>query len=369
MTAASRRVLLVSPYHTGSHRQWAEGFAAASAHDVRLVTLPGQFWKWRLLAGAVTLAEQVRRHVDRHGAPDVVLATSMTDVAGLVGHARPALDGVPIALYMHENQVTYPATGRTAAAARHGLVTWSSLLAADGVAFNSDFHREAVLEALPRFLGSFPETDHVALVPGVAEASIVLPVGIDLGAPPVPRRGERPRLLWNHRWDPDKRPEEFLAMARDLATEAFDFDVALLGERFANQGADYQDDVDRLGDRVVVAEHVDRARYLDVLAGADVVVSTAVQEFFGVSVVEAIWHGAFPVLPDRLVYPERIPPSFHEACLYRSPSQLRERVRWALSHRDEAAAVSAEIRPSLAEFDWAEVAPRYDAWLGSMTGA
>jgi len=34
------RILLLSPYHGGSHRAWAEGYAHASAHAVELLTLP-----------------------------------------------------------------------------------------------------------------------------------------------------------------------------------------------------------------------------------------------------------------------------------------------------------------------------------------
>src|SRR4030067_248564 len=61
---------------------------------------------------------------------------------------------------MHENQITYPATGRTRVEQGHGLVTWTSLLAADAVAFNSEFHRTSLLGALPGFLGSFPPESH-----------------------------------------------------------------------------------------------------------------------------------------------------------------------------------------------------------------
>ena len=118
-----------------------------------------------------------------------------------------------------------------------------------------------------------------------------------------------------------------------------------------------------------MAAHLSRPEYQRLLDRADIVVSTAVQEFFGVAVVEAVWHGAFPVLPDRLVYPERIPPAHHERVLYRSDRELVKRLRWAIDHRREAAAIAAQIGETLAPFDWAEVAPRYDAWLGSMTGS
>ena len=47
-----------------------------------------------------------------------------------------------------------------------------------------------------------------------------------------------------------------------------------------------------------------RADYEAALRAADVVVSTAEHEFFGLSVVEAIAAGAYPLLPRRLSYPE-----------------------------------------------------------------
>ena len=47
-----------------------------------------------------------------------------------------------------------------------------------------------------------------------------------------------------------------------------------------------------------------RSDYLAVLRDTDVVVSTAQHEFFGVSIVEAIAAGAYPLLPQRLSYPQ-----------------------------------------------------------------
>ena len=48
----------------------------------------------------------------------------------------------------------------------------------------------------------------------------------------------------------------------------------------------------------------DRTEYTAALGKADVIVSTAKHEFFGLSVAEAIAAGAFPLLPKRLSYPE-----------------------------------------------------------------
>jgi len=158
------RVFVLSPYHTGSHRQWAEGYRSASAHQVHLVTHEGAFWTWRLTGGFVTMADEVRHAIERHGRPDVVLATSMLDLAGLLGLLRADLAGAPAALYVHENQVTYPALGRTKVEAFHGLVNWTSLLAADAVAFNSQFHRDAFFDALPGLLRSFPDRRHDHLI-------------------------------------------------------------------------------------------------------------------------------------------------------------------------------------------------------------
>ena len=43
------------------------------------------------------------------------------------------------------------------------------------------------------------------------------------------------------------------------------------------------------------------------LAAADIVLSTALHEFQGLAVLEAIAAGCLPAVPDRLVYPELIP--------------------------------------------------------------
>jgi glycosyltransferase involved in cell wall biosynthesis len=334
------------------------------------ITLEGRFWKWRLTGGHVTIAEMAERAALESGPPDVLLGTSMLDLAGFLGLGRHRFGDVPAALYLHENQVTYPPLGRTRSDPALGLVTWGSLLAADAVAFNSEYHRASLLEALPRFLGSFPDERQTARVPEVGAKSVVLPVGVDLRRldPPLGRDDDTALILWNHRWDADKDPGAFLAVLAGLAAEGVPFRVALAGERLGRQAEQYAAAVAALGERVVVAGHLDDAAYREVLRAADIVVSTAHQEFFGVSVVEAMYAGAFPVLPSRLVYPERIPVEMHRRCLYRTRRQLAARLRAAVEDLDGTRRTGARFRDLVGGFDWSEVAPRYDDWLEAVAG-
>ena len=360
------RVIIASGYHSGSHRAWAEGYAAASSHQVEIVSLPGSFWQWRLTGGFVSLAERIRATAGGADPIDVILATSMVDVAGLRGLL--AMDGLhcPIALYMHENQVTYPPLGRNRTERLYGLINWTSLLAADAIAFNSEFHEEEVLQALPRLLREMPDERHDHLLSGVEDRSTVLPVGCSLDDLMPSKKTDPPLVIWNHRWDRDKDPAAFLRIMHVAADAGLDFKIALLGERFVKQRADHDAAVDQLADRVVIDDHVERRAYADALAVGTIVMSTAPQEFFGISVVEAMHAGCFPILPDRLVFPERVPAHLADRSLFRSEDHALELLTAALRDVGSTRTEAASLREITREFDWSVVAPGYDAWLGAL---
>ncbi len=361
------RLLLLEPYFTGSHASWSEEYAARSRHQVDILSLPGRHWKWRMHGGAVTLA---RQFLERRQPVDLLLASAMLDLTTFLALTRSKSAGVPSVLYFHENQLTYPWSPQDSDPparrdAHYGFINYASALAADQVLFNSHYHRQAFLEALPGFLGVFPDHQETTSIEIIAAKSQVLPLGLDLQRfdtyrPQVEFDPNRlPLLLWNHRWEYDKNPEEFFRALFLLQDQGLDFQVAILGESFAEQPAIFAEAQRRLGERVVQFGYAaDFASYADWLWRADILPVTAIHDFFGISVVQAMHCNCHPLLPKRLAYPEHVPPSLHEDYFYDDFDDLV--VRLAESIEQVSALRCRSVRPFVQGYDWRQLGVRYD---------
>ncbi|PKO23748.1 MAG: DUF3524 domain-containing protein [Chloroflexi bacterium HGW-Chloroflexi-1] len=376
-------IWLLNPYHTGSHQAWAEGYAAASQHRVQILAMQGYFWKWRMHGAALELAEQAATRIAAGERPDLLLATSMTNLPAFLALTRRALARVPIVLYMHENQLTYPPPPGSQRDLTYGMIQHLSMLAADRVCFNSAYHKQIWFGELPRLLKHFPDYTHLESVETTRAKAEVLPVGCDLQRydkyagmrvdketrgqvdKETRRQGNKeisPLILWNQRWEYDKDPETMLRALYALADEGLPFRVALAGENFRVEPAEFTGAQARLGERLVHYGYAgSETEYARLLWDADVVLSTAIHEFFGVSVVEAVYCGCWPVLPNRLSYPELLPPAAHAACLYDDFAGLLARLRATL-----ATSAPPELRTAVARFDWSVQAPIYDALMAAL---
>ena len=354
------RVVLAEPWFGGSHRAWAEGFAEASRHQVSIVGLAPTLWRWRLRAGAAPLAAKIAEQVAQDGHwPDVVMISGLVDVAALLGHLRPPPD-LPVVVYMHESQLVYP-TADGGVDGEAVLRNWDSWLAADSVWFNSGFHRDAVVAALPAWAAAQPEPIPGAVVGTVIDRFEVHPVGV------TPPRGTRanpgvaPVLLWPHRWEPDKAPDVFARAIDKLGQAGIAFELILAGDDPAQSDA-RRHIVELHGHRVIAAGPFPKGEYDALLHRADIVVSCAEHEFFGIAVVEAMLAGCVPLLPNRLSYPEVVPTMFHDAVLY-EPGSFGSALRDAVVELPSRRTAVHGLSGALSSMDWQSVAVGYDRRL------
>lgn len=304
------RILVVEPFYGGSHRQFLDQWSRCSEHDFDLLTLPARKWKWRMRHSAITFAQTIESRFEEGERWDLLFASDMVNLAELRGLAPKALASMPAVLYFHENQVTYPVREEKERDFHFGLANLTSAVAADEVWFNSDYHRRSFFAELPTFLRRMPDYRPLDRLEEVESKSRVEYPGVEdplegtcetSGAGRA--AGAEVRIVWAARWEHDKDPETFFRALGRL--DGLQFRLSVLGESYREVPEVFERAQRRFAGRI---DHwgflPKRGDYLEALRQADVVVSTAQHEFFGLGVVEAMLAGARPLLPDRLSYPE-----------------------------------------------------------------
>jgi len=131
-------------------------------------------------------------------------------------------------------------------------------------------------------------------------------------------------IIWPHRWEHDKNPEALFQTLYVLQEQGVNFSLSVLGESYAETPLVFEEAKLRLKDNIHHFGFAEsREKYYQILRSGDVIVSTALHEFFGVSMLEGTYLGCFPLVPDRLVYPELYPPE----CIYRTDAQLTKKLK------------------------------------------
>ncbi len=355
------RFLFFESYYGGSHADFADGLTAHSRHEIDLVTMPARFWKWRMRGAALYF---VGRKPSPAGYDGIIVTDlmSLSDLKSLWGAQCP-----PALVYFHENQLSYPLPPGQSMDYQFGFTDITTALAADRVLFNSHFHRDTFLRGLPGFIRKMPELKPLWVVGAIESKSSVLYPGCSFtpGAADSPQKTSetrgRPLVIWNHRWEFDKCPEVFFRALGQALDKGLDFDIALLGENFQAVPKPFLDAGERFRDRVVQYGHVpSKDAYFSWLGKGDLVISTAIQENFGIAVIEAIRHGCFPLLPSRLSYPELIPNRFHAECLYDSEDELGRKLEAFLLDSTAWLGVREELALWAGRFSWETVSPAFD---------
>lgn len=301
------KILALEPFYGGSHQAFIDSWIQLSRHQWQLETLPAVHWKWRMRHAALTFASRLRTVIGQGQRWDAIWCSDMLALADFQSLC-PDLAKIPTIYYFHENQLTYPVRFDEPRDRHFAFTNFVSACAADQIWFNSQFHMGEWYGALAGFLRRFPDFQPLEYLPALHAKSQVQPPGVVTSAEPVRLSfdDERPlTIAWAARWEYDKNPEEFFAALMELERRGPPFRLIVLGKQFREVPTVFAEARRTLHERIdhwgEVNDHRD---YLRILGQADILVSTAHHEFFGIAAVEAMSLGLVPVLPNRLAYPE-----------------------------------------------------------------
>ena len=279
----------------------------------------------------------------------------------------------PSLVYFHENQLTYPLAPGERMDYQFGFTNITTALAADKIFFNSRTHYEAFFSALPGFLKMMPEYRPKWVLDDIRRKSDVLFPGCRIPADETKtsharqKPGQPPLIIWNHRWEFDKNPEDFFDALDAVSRNGLDFRIALLGENFQAVPKAFISAKKRFGEKIVRYGYEEsREDYFQWLSRGDAVISTAHQENFGISVVEAVRYGCIPLLPRRLSYPEIIPRKYHPHVLYKDTEDLTAKLRLLLSDVSGFREMTAGLSREMGRYAWENLIRRYDAALENL---
>ena len=331
--APENSIVIVEPFFGGSHKQLIELLQSEifqpESRRVFLLTLPATKWHWRMRCSALYFADLAPTLCSNR--QYIFFCSSMFDLSTFLSLRHDyANSKVRKIIYFHENQLAYPTRQddyfkREFRDFQYGYIQILSSLVADRVCFNSNFNRQSFLDGIHAHFKNLPKNQKMAN--GLIENKIyakseVLYYPIQEGkfgaeklsySAPSGTEQEKPlHILWNHRWEHDKNPRGFFETICRLVDEAgVLLHISVVGESFGEIPAIFDE-----YKRMFELEYSERLRienwgyveskdsYFHILRDADIVVSTSHHEFFGVSVLEAVLYDCFPLVPNRLVYPE-----------------------------------------------------------------
>jgi len=295
---SKKTIWLLSAYRSQSHAAWAD-WLTQTFTDINWCTLelPGRHFRWRIRGNPLSWLHKLPEET-----PDLILATSMVDLATLKG-LHPRLANIPVIYYFHENQFAYPTSKLQHDSVDPQMVQLYGAIAADKIVFNSNYNRETFLTGIDKLLQMLPDEVPNNVTNELRKKSKILPVAIK----PIESQSNKIEnlILWNHRWEYDKAPGIFADALVQLNNSGVDFKLALLGERANKTPKALQKIEESLTDKIIINGKVNKKEYQQYLSQSSIVVSSAIHEFQGLAIMEAVSAGAVPLVPNDLCYPEQ----------------------------------------------------------------
>ncbi|RUA03760.1 MAG: DUF3524 domain-containing protein [Deltaproteobacteria bacterium] len=362
--APAPHFLLIEPYYGGSHRAFIDGLQQHLDFKFTLLSLPARKWKMRMQLAALWVCDKIISLAAEGKQYDGMLCSTFIDIAVLRSQLFRAGIELPAAVYFHENQFSYP--GQVSDPGQHQFtaINFTSALTADYLAFNSRYNLDTFISGIRDYLKKAADMKLRHLVDTVIDKTSVLYPGIDFSAfdqvTASPGTNKKPVIIWNHRWEHDKNPHQFFTSLVNLSEKGLAFELIILGQRFKHQPDIFSWAQEKLKAHIIHFGYAEnRKEYANLLARGDIIVSTALHEFFGMAILEGVRSGCRPLVPDRLAYMELFPDAFRypDGKFTRRLEQLIE--NFIPLGKKESLQLTER-------FSWPAVAGAYMKWLGKM---
>jgi len=355
------KYLIIEPYCGGSHEAFIDGLTKFMEGDFTVMTLPARKWKVRMQLAAPSMAQRITEVVTKGARFDAILTSTFIDTSVLQTLLARAGICIPLGIYFHENQFAYPTRPEDTARYQFAAINCNSALCADAVAFNSSYNRETCLKGIQHYIQRAADFSVPDIARLIRSKSVILYPGMDyseIDGETVPKKeDEVPVIVWNHRWEHDKNPEAFFQALFELHDRGVDFRLIVLGESFRHQPEIMQQAKEKLSRRILHFGYCQkRKEYIAWLRRGTIVVSTAIHEFFGMSVLEAVRAGCRPLVPDRLAYPELFPEKYRYP-----PGGLTEQLAELLRTKERV--TNSEAKKLTEPYCWQNLQVRYEDWL------
>ncbi|MGX5173519.1 tRNA-queuosine alpha-mannosyltransferase domain-containing protein [Aliikangiella sp. IMCC44653] len=363
---SKKRILLLSGYDAASHAYWRKLLAEQlSEFEWTQIALPPRDFAWRVRGSSLSIATE---HAELLALDyDLIIATSMVDLASLRGF-KAKLCNIPTLLYFHENQFVYPLDRAQPNILNAQLTSLYAAFCADKVVFNSQFNLNSFWEGVNQLFKKLPQKPPRGWLQQLKAKMLVLPVPLNeqvsaqlstkaqqsdyrIGS------AERPlKVVWNHRWEYDKQPEVFFAAMNLLINAGVSLRLSVLGQAFRQIPECFYQAESEL--KSVIAHwgyQKSRQDYINILQQSDLCISSALHDFQGLSVQEAILTGCSPVAPNRVAYPEYLA----EQYLYQADNNPDIEAENLALHILNRLDKQAFTRPSLGFYRTSRLIPQY----------
>ena len=354
-----KKILFIEPFLKGSHKYFLENLCERSQHDILVSSKNGVFWKWKFLESSICNELPLD-----HGF-DIIFGSNMLDLSSWAGLNRNSIGDAKLALYFHENQLTYPENVKEKNKNEFfGFQNLTSAFCADKLFFNSEYHLDSFVSAGRKLSQKLPDSIPEVLLDGILKKSQILPVGISiekLQSYKAESQNSCPVILWNHRWEFDKNPELFLRTLIELHQERLEFSLIMLGSAPKKLLPIFDEAKSVLESKIIQWGRVESLEeYGKLLWKADILPVTSFHDFFGISVLESVACETIPLLPKRCAYPEHFKVDLYKDLYYETDLDFKNRLRDMILNFEKLKSKSRKLSKIPERYSWDRIVTRFD---------